>query len=150
MWTQLVVANTAKGAMNIGQAPTQTAIPRVRMTSPKYMGLRVNRYGPLVTSLRLVGEVGSISVCSRRNRKMAETGKMSADASRAIFHGRDGQARDLWPTEPPTDCCGYENRNHSPNRWRELQHHRSHSALCSISRRPVPMHIKPSRASGRK
>ena len=29
MWIQLVVANTAKGAMNIGQAPTQTAIPTV-------------------------------------------------------------------------------------------------------------------------
>jgi hypothetical protein len=43
MWTQLAVAKTAMGAMNIGHAPIQTAMPRVRITRPRYMGLRVKR-----------------------------------------------------------------------------------------------------------
>ena len=60
------VANTATGAMNIGQAPIHTAMPSARATRPKYIGLRVNWYGPPITSVRLDGEVGSISVRSRR------------------------------------------------------------------------------------
>jgi hypothetical protein len=34
------------------------------------MGLRVKRYGPMVISLRLAGEVGLTSVPSRRNMKI--------------------------------------------------------------------------------
>src|SRR5262249_54046567 len=38
----LAVANRATGAPNIGHAPTQIAMPRVRITRPGYTGLRVN------------------------------------------------------------------------------------------------------------
>src|SRR5258708_3486048 len=67
MWTQFAVAKIAMGARNTGQAPTHTAMPRVTITSPRYIGLRVKRYGPRVISSRLVGEVGLISVSARRN-----------------------------------------------------------------------------------
>src|SRR5262249_17897732 len=42
MWIQLAVAKRATGAPNIGHAPTHIAMPRVRITKPKYIGLRVN------------------------------------------------------------------------------------------------------------
>ena len=54
MCTQFVVAKTASGARNIGHAPTQKAMPNVAITSPRYIGLRVKRKGPRVTS-RLTG-----------------------------------------------------------------------------------------------
>src|SRR5215472_3061742 len=91
MWTQLAVANRATGAPNIGHAPIQIAMPRVRVTRPKYIGLRVNRYGPLVISLRLVGEVGSTSVPSRRKITMAQTGRIHEIATNKIPKGASGR-----------------------------------------------------------
>src|SRR5271166_2056386 len=91
MWTQLAVANRAMGPPNIGHAPTQIAMPRVRITRPRYMGLRVNRYGPLVISLRLVGEVGSTSVPSRRKSTMAQTGGIHDIATNEIPRGASGR-----------------------------------------------------------
>ena len=55
------------------------------------MGLRVNCYGPLVMSLRLVGEVGSTSVPSRRKRTMAQTGRIHEIATNAIPSGASGR-----------------------------------------------------------
>src|SRR2546429_5150415 len=83
MWTQFAVAKTAMGARNIGQAPAHTAMPRVTTTSPRYMGLRVKRYGPMVTSLRLAGEVGLTSVPSRRDGMIAQTGRTQGTGTRA-------------------------------------------------------------------
>ena len=37
------VAKTAIGARNIGQKPTQMAIPSASVISPRYIGLRVKR-----------------------------------------------------------------------------------------------------------
>src|SRR5438552_12697071 len=71
MWTQFAVTKIAMGARNIGQAPTHTAMPRVTITSPRYIGLRVKRYAPRVISSRLVGEVGLISVSSFRGKLVA-------------------------------------------------------------------------------
>src|SRR5216683_1187253 len=87
MWTQFAVAKTAMGARNIGQAPTHTAMPRVTITSPRYMGLRVKRYGPMVISLRLAGEVGLTSVPSRRNMMIAQTGRIQGTVTRAMPSG---------------------------------------------------------------
>src|SRR5262249_36978715 len=84
MCTQLAVAKVATGAKSIGQAPTHSATPSVRITRPRYIGLRVNWQGPLVTSFRLVAEVGSISVSSRRNRTKAHTGAMNAITTKVI------------------------------------------------------------------
>src|SRR6266446_7973514 len=69
-------AKMAMGARNIGQAPTHTAMPRVTITSPRYTGLREKRYGPMVISLRLLGEIGLTSVPSRRNTMIAQTGRI--------------------------------------------------------------------------
>src|SRR6516162_917269 len=91
MWTQLTVAKTAKGAINIGQEPIHTAMPRERATRPRYIGLRVNWYGPRVTSLRLAGDVGLISVSSRRNKTKAQTGGMNASATKAVPSSGSGR-----------------------------------------------------------
>src|SRR5579859_3667712 len=91
MWTQFAVAKVAIGARNIGQAPTHTAMPRVTITSPRYIGLRVKRYGPLVTRLRLVGEVGLTSVPSRRNMMMAEIGRIQGTVTSAMPSGGSGK-----------------------------------------------------------
>src|ERR1700722_2320151 len=92
MCTKFVVAKTAIGARNIGQAPTQTATPSTNVIRPRYIGLRVKRYGPRVTSARLVGEVGLISVPSRRNKPAAQTGGMKAIATNAIPSGGNGRS----------------------------------------------------------
>src|SRR6266478_5257840 len=91
MWTQFAVAKTAMGARNIGQAPAHTAMPRVTTTSPRYMGLRVKRYGPMVISLRLAGEVGLTSVPSRRNVMIAQTGRIQGTVTRAMPSGGSGK-----------------------------------------------------------
>ena len=67
MFTQFAVTKTASGARNIGHAPTQKAMPKVVITTARYMGLRVKLKGPRVTSLRFVVEAGLSSVPSRRN-----------------------------------------------------------------------------------
>src|SRR6478672_8726482 len=91
MWTQFAVAKTAMGARNIGQAPTHTAMPRVTITSPRYIGLRVKRYGPLMMSLRLVGEVGMTSVPSRRNKMIAQIGKIQGTVTRTMPSNGSGK-----------------------------------------------------------
>src|SRR5215472_14298580 len=91
MWTQLAVANRAMGAPNIGHAPTQIAMPRARITRPRYMGLRVNRYGPLAISLRLVADVGLTSVPSRRKRTIAQTGRIHEIATNEIPKDTSGK-----------------------------------------------------------
>src|SRR5437588_11325313 len=91
MWIQFAVAKTAMGASNIGQAPAHTAMPRVTTTSPRYMGLRVKRYGPMVTSLRLAGEVGLTSVPSRRNMMIAQTGRIQGTVTRAMPSAGSGK-----------------------------------------------------------
>jgi hypothetical protein len=48
------------------------------------MGLRVNRKGPLVTSLLLLSEVELTCVPSRRNSIKAETGAMKLTAMSPI------------------------------------------------------------------
>src|SRR5580700_9821143 len=95
MCPQLVVAKTAVGARNIGQAPTQMAIPSAKMTRPRYIGLRVSRNGPVMTSLRLVGDVGSISVPSRRKRTKAHTGSTKAATTKAMPSGANGKPGSL-------------------------------------------------------
>ena len=72
---QFVVAKMAIGARNMGHAPTQNATPNVIRTRPRYIGLRDSLKGPRVTSLRFAGEVGLISVPSRRNSIAAVTDK---------------------------------------------------------------------------
>src|SRR5439155_16673100 len=91
MWIQFAVAKTAMGARNIGQAPAHTAMPRVTTTSPRYMGLRVKRYGPMVTSLRLAGEVGLTSVPPRRNMMIAQTGRIQGTVTRAMPSAGSGK-----------------------------------------------------------
>src|SRR5437879_5939774 len=91
MWIQFAVTKTATGAMNIGQAPTHTAMPRVTITSPRYIGLRVKRYGPLVMSLRLVGEVGLTSVPSRRNKMIAQIGRIQGTITRTMPSSGSGK-----------------------------------------------------------
>src|SRR2546430_13109130 len=91
MWTQFAVAKTAMGARNIGQAPAHTAMPRVTTTSPRYMGLRVKRYGPMVISLRLAGEVGLTSVPSRRKIMIAPTRRIQGTGTKAMPSGGDGK-----------------------------------------------------------
>jgi hypothetical protein len=49
----------------MGHAPTHSAMPNVTSTKARYIGLRVNRKGPVVTSVRFV--VGGWVVRSRRN-----------------------------------------------------------------------------------
>src|SRR5437762_12916158 len=84
MWIQFAVRKTATGARNIGQAPTHTAMPSVTITNPRYIGLRVKRYGPMAMSLRFVGEVGLTSVHSRRNKMMAQTGRIQGTLTRTM------------------------------------------------------------------
>src|SRR5229473_1141824 len=91
MWTQFAVTKIAMGARNIGQAPTHTAMPRVTIASPRYIGLRVKRYGPRVISSRLVGEVGLISVSARRNMMIAQTGRIQGTVTRAMPSGGSGK-----------------------------------------------------------
>src|SRR6476646_9290272 len=91
MCMKFVVAKTAIGARNIGQAPTQTATPSANVIGPRYIGLRVKRYGPRVTSARLVGEVGLISVPARRNSPAAQTGGMNASTTSAMPSGGEGK-----------------------------------------------------------
>src|ERR1700688_2803815 len=95
MWTQLAVAKTATGARNIGQAPTQRAMPRVMMVRPRYIGLRVRPYGPLTTSFLFCGEVGLSSVPAWRNLTTAHNGGAQPSRTRAIpsggFVGPGGQ-----------------------------------------------------------
>ncbi len=56
----------------------------LRTTRPRYMGLRVNRKGPPVTSLLLVSEVELTWVPSRRNSTKAQTGAMKLTAMSPI------------------------------------------------------------------
>src|SRR6478672_8744838 len=91
MWTQFAVAKAAMGARNIGQAPAHMAMPRVTITRPRYIGFRVKRYGPMLISLRLVGEVGLISVPSRRNMMIAQTGRIQGTVTRAMPSGGSGK-----------------------------------------------------------
>src|SRR5579862_4676630 len=83
----------------MGQAPVQTATPKVRISMPRYIGLRVTRYGPRMTSARLAGEVGLISVPSRRNRRNAQIGGMKAATTRTI----------------PSSACGRPGRRGHPS-----------------------------------
>ena len=85
------MAKTTNGTMSIGTAPTQMAMPSVKITNPKYIGLRVKRYGPAATSLRLLGEVGLTSVPSRRKRKIAHTGKINPAMTTAIPSATSGR-----------------------------------------------------------
>jgi hypothetical protein len=50
----VAIAKTTKGTANIGSDPTQNAMPTVNITSPRYIGFRVIRNGPLTTSLLFV------------------------------------------------------------------------------------------------
>src|SRR6266478_6369124 len=109
MWTQFAVAKTAMGARNIGQAPAHTAMPRVTTTSPRYMGLRVKRYGPMVISLRLAGEVGLTSVPSRRNMMIAQTGRIQGNGYQGDAERRKREAGHFGPAERPANRHGEEN-----------------------------------------
>jgi len=51
--------------------------------------------GPLVISLRLVGEVGSISVPSRRKSTMAQTGRIHETATNTMPKGASGKPGSL-------------------------------------------------------
>ena len=93
MWIQFAVTKTATGAMKIGQAPTHTAMPRVTITSPRYIGLRVKRYGPLVMSLRLVGE--------GQKRRFADVRVTSASPPKADIHHEALHVRKV----PRSDNC---------------------------------------------
>src|SRR5437879_4427080 len=64
-----------------------------RITSPRYIGLRVKRYGPRVISSRLVGEVGLISVSARRNMTIAQTGRIRGTATSAMPSGGTAKPR---------------------------------------------------------
>src|SRR5258708_12951580 len=92
MGDQFGGGKTAIGARNIGQAPTHTAMPRVTITSPRYIGLRVKRYGPIEISLRLAGEVGLTSVPSPRNMMIAQTGRIQGTVTKAMPSGGSGKA----------------------------------------------------------
>src|SRR4051812_21240582 len=56
----------------------------VTITNPRYIGLRVKRYGPMAMSLRLVGEVVLTSVPSRRNKMRAQTGRIQGTLTRTM------------------------------------------------------------------
>src|SRR4051812_18636731 len=91
MWTQFAVANVAIGARNIGHAPAQIATPRVIITRLRYIGLRVNRNGPDVTRTRFAGDVGLISVRSRRNSNAADMASRTPVAIRMTPSGTMGR-----------------------------------------------------------
>src|SRR6185312_8150715 len=67
IWIWLQTINTKTGTTNMGSDPTQNAMPSDRITSPRYIGLRVMENAPRVTSLEFFSEVGMTSVFSTRN-----------------------------------------------------------------------------------
>src|SRR6516165_5730896 len=97
------MAKTAIGAMSIGQAPTQTAMPRVMVTRPRYIGLRLNRYGPYITSLRLVRDVGLTSVSSRRKTTTAQNIRNNAAGYQGNPECRIQLTQELRPAERPAN-----------------------------------------------
>lgn len=81
--TQFAVANRSTGTANIGSDPTTKPTPNVSTTSPKYIGFRVKRYGPRMTSDLFVSEVGLSSVPSTRNSEAAQNARPRPTAIRA-------------------------------------------------------------------
>src|SRR5215217_8692406 len=74
--TQRCVASTGSGAMISGHhVPTQSAAPTYAAVRPVYIGLRLIRYGPLVTSVD-TGWCGTTVVWLRR--KVAAPDALSA------------------------------------------------------------------------
>src|SRR5215217_8628401 len=74
--TQRCVASTGSGAMISGHhVPTQSAAPTYAAVRPVYIGLRLIRYGPLVTSVD-TGWCGTTVV--RLRRKVAAPDALSA------------------------------------------------------------------------
>src|SRR5215216_7316431 len=74
--TQRCVASTGSGAMISGHhVPTQSAAPTYAAARPVYIGLRLIRYGPLVTSVD-TGWCGTTVV--RLRRKVAAPDPLSA------------------------------------------------------------------------
>src|SRR5512133_1743231 len=93
--TQRCVATTGRGAIISGHhVPTQSAAPTYAAVRPVYMGLRLIRYGPLVTSVD-TGWCGTTVV--RLRRKVAAPDPLSASpamvrtAPTAVVTGRPGK-----------------------------------------------------------
>src|SRR5215213_4675441 len=92
--TQRRVASTGSGAMVSGHhVPTQSAAPTYAAARPVYIGLRLIRYGPAVTSVD-TGCCGTTVVPLRR--KVAAPDPLNASpaivrtAPRAVVSGRPG------------------------------------------------------------
>ena len=111
MCTQFSMAKIAIGARNIGHAPAQKALPNVTRTKPRYMGLRVIRKGPDVTSLLFDVEVGFNSVSSRRNSSTAEAADVIPSTISTIASGICGGAQ-LGSTEEPSNRAWIGRRLH--------------------------------------
>src|SRR5258708_25813220 len=86
-------------------------MPRVTITSPRYIGLRVNRYGPVMTNARLTGEVGLTSVPARWNRTIAQTGGIKPSATSAIPSGASGRPGNLG--QPTSQLLAAANRTYT-------------------------------------
>src|SRR5512133_1506690 len=93
--TQRCVATTGRGAIISGHhVPTQSAAPTYAAVRPVYMGLRLIRYGPLVTSVD-TGWCGTTVV--RLRRKVAAPDALNASpavvrtAPPAVVTGRPGK-----------------------------------------------------------
>src|SRR5512135_1412527 len=77
--TAAPIAHTRTGASNNGhRRPNQQATPMYSNSNPRYIGFRVNRYGPSMTSA-VVGRIGTILVPDAQKRRMLQVASMTQE-----------------------------------------------------------------------